>query len=181
MRIIDDFEPDFGNLLQLAAVEARSMGWAYLGTDALLLLLARIDVAGVDLPYPQIREVVCDARQIKAARTHTRSRAQNLADRWNKWPRCRASCRPFYTKVTKTTKCQRSGNAGPARWADGCCCLRQDACTTKISLPFWPMKLVAGTGRPTVFRGLLSCVGIGGSGEIVLVVRLIQKALDLMP
>ncbi len=55
----EDFENDFGRSLpRLAAAEARGMGWAYLGTDALLLLLARLDVAGFDLPYNRIREIV---------------------------------------------------------------------------------------------------------------------------
>jgi hypothetical protein len=55
----EDFEKDFGRSLpHLAAVEARGMGWAYLGTDALLLLLARLGVAGFELPYDRIREIV---------------------------------------------------------------------------------------------------------------------------
>ena len=55
----EDFENDFGRSLpHLAAAEARDMGWAYLGTDALLLLLARLGVAGFDLPYNRIREIV---------------------------------------------------------------------------------------------------------------------------
>jgi len=55
----EDFENDFGrNLPGLAAAEAMSMGWVYLGTEALLLLLARQGVAGFDLPYDQIREIV---------------------------------------------------------------------------------------------------------------------------
>jgi hypothetical protein len=55
----EDFEGDFGRSLPcLAAAEAKGMGWAYLGTDALLLLLARLGVAGFDLPYNKIREIV---------------------------------------------------------------------------------------------------------------------------
>ncbi len=55
----EDFENDFGRSLPgLAAAEARSMGWAYLGTDALLLLLARLGVVGFELPYDRIREIV---------------------------------------------------------------------------------------------------------------------------
>jgi hypothetical protein len=55
----EDFDNDFGRSLpRLAATEARGMGWAYLGTEALLLLLARLGVAGFDLPYDRIREIV---------------------------------------------------------------------------------------------------------------------------
>ena len=55
----EDFENDFGwSLPRLATTEARALGWAYLGTDALLLVLARLDVAGFDLPYNRIREIV---------------------------------------------------------------------------------------------------------------------------
>jgi hypothetical protein len=57
----EDFESDFGwSLPRLAATEARSMGHAFLGTEALLLLLARLGVAGFDLPYDRIREIVPD-------------------------------------------------------------------------------------------------------------------------
>jgi hypothetical protein len=55
----EDFENHFGqNLRRLAAAEAEGLGWAYLGTEALLLLLARLGVAGFDLPYDRIREIV---------------------------------------------------------------------------------------------------------------------------
>jgi hypothetical protein len=55
----EDFESDFGrSLARLAAVEARDMGWAYLGTDALILVLSRLGVAGFDLPYNRIREII---------------------------------------------------------------------------------------------------------------------------
>ena len=55
----EDFENDFGRSLpRLAAVEARGMGWAYFGTDALLLLLARLGVVGFDLPHNRIREII---------------------------------------------------------------------------------------------------------------------------
>ena len=55
----EDFENDFGRgLPRLAALEARGMEWAYLGTEALLLLLARSGVEGFDLPYNRIREIV---------------------------------------------------------------------------------------------------------------------------
>ena len=55
----EDFENEFGRSLpRLAAAEETSMSWAYLGTEILLLLLARLGVAGFDLPYDRIREIV---------------------------------------------------------------------------------------------------------------------------
>ena len=55
----EDFDKDFGrSLARLAAAEARGLGWAYFGTEALLLVLARLGVAGFDLPYNRIREIV---------------------------------------------------------------------------------------------------------------------------
>jgi hypothetical protein len=60
----EDFENDFGwGLPRLAAVEARCMGCAYLGTEALLLLLALLGVEGFDLPYNRIREIVLEVIQ----------------------------------------------------------------------------------------------------------------------
>ena len=55
----EDFDADFRrDFPRLAIAEAESMGWTYLGTDCLLLLLARIGISGVDLPYDRIREVL---------------------------------------------------------------------------------------------------------------------------
>jgi hypothetical protein len=60
----EDFENDFGRSLpRLASAETRDMGWAYLGTAALLLLLARLGVVGFDLPYDRIRELVPEVIQ----------------------------------------------------------------------------------------------------------------------
>jgi hypothetical protein len=55
----EDFENNFGRgLPRLAEAEVSAVGWTYLGTEALLLVLARLGVAGFDLPYSRIREIV---------------------------------------------------------------------------------------------------------------------------
>jgi hypothetical protein len=60
----EDFDPALGrDFPGLAFAEAESLGWAYLGTDALLLVLARVGVPGIDLPYARIREIVCEVRE----------------------------------------------------------------------------------------------------------------------
>ena len=56
---IEDFATELRRSFpRVAIAEAENMGWTYLGTDCLLLLLARIGVSGVDLPYDRIREVL---------------------------------------------------------------------------------------------------------------------------
>ncbi len=55
----EDFEKDLGRSLpRLAAIEMRGLGGVYFGTESLLLVLARLGVAGVDLPYNRMREIV---------------------------------------------------------------------------------------------------------------------------
>ena len=57
---LEDFELDLRRDLQrLAVAEAKSMGWMYLGTDALLLLVARLGATEVDLPYERVRVIFC--------------------------------------------------------------------------------------------------------------------------
>ena len=55
----EDFEPELRDGVPSgASAEATKMGWAYLGTDSLLLLLARRGVAGLKLPYDLVREAI---------------------------------------------------------------------------------------------------------------------------
>lgn len=54
----EDFSAGLKDFFHFAAAEARSMGLKYLGTDCLLLVLARLGVAGVDLPYEAVRQAV---------------------------------------------------------------------------------------------------------------------------
>jgi hypothetical protein len=60
----EDFDLAFRrDFPRLAIAEATSLGWPYLGTDALLLMLARVGVPEVDLTYARIREIVCEVRK----------------------------------------------------------------------------------------------------------------------
>ena len=53
----EDFDPELQDCLPRDAhAEARNMGWQYLGTDSLLLLLARLGIAG--LPYDRVHEAI---------------------------------------------------------------------------------------------------------------------------
>jgi len=61
---VEDFDADFGrDFPRLAVAEAKSMGWMYLGTDCLLLLLARLGISGVELQYDRIRQMFLDERK----------------------------------------------------------------------------------------------------------------------
>jgi hypothetical protein len=58
---IEDFDDDFRRVFPgMAVTEAKDMGWQYLGTDCLLLLLARTGVSGVDLRYERVREAIIE-------------------------------------------------------------------------------------------------------------------------
>lgn len=60
---IQDFDAAFGFACpRMAVAEARAMGWPFLGTDCLLLLLARVGVPGIELPYDRIRQTIIEIR-----------------------------------------------------------------------------------------------------------------------
>jgi hypothetical protein len=58
---LDDFSADLRrDFPDLAIAEARRMGWSYLGTDCLLLFLARVQVPGVELSYDAVRQAIME-------------------------------------------------------------------------------------------------------------------------
>lgn len=60
---LGDFDAEFRrDFPRLAIAEAKSMGWMYLGTDGLLLMLARIGFMGLDLPYDRVRKTIIEVR-----------------------------------------------------------------------------------------------------------------------
>jgi len=57
----EDFALDFRTVFPLVAIEeTKSIGTWYLGSEHLLLLLARIGVPGVALPYDAIRQTILE-------------------------------------------------------------------------------------------------------------------------
>jgi hypothetical protein len=57
----EDFARDFRAVFpQVAIEESRSLGTWYLGSEHLLLLLARTGVSGVALPYDAIRQTILE-------------------------------------------------------------------------------------------------------------------------
>jgi hypothetical protein len=52
----EDFDSSLRDLPQLVIEEAKAMGDSYLGIEHLLLVLVRVGVPGVDLPYDRIKQ-----------------------------------------------------------------------------------------------------------------------------
>jgi len=52
----EDFDASLAGFPQLVSEEAEGMGDSHLGIEHLLLFLARVGVAGVDLPYEKIKQ-----------------------------------------------------------------------------------------------------------------------------
>jgi len=52
----EDFDSSLKDLSRLVIEEAKAMGDNYLGIEHLLLVLARVGVPGVDLPYDRIKQ-----------------------------------------------------------------------------------------------------------------------------